>query len=80
LPSRVATVASLQPLIRSGAPHSSTAMCAVSAQITASKGFASALIASTFAPVPLKTTWAAACAPKWRRKHAVIDSVHGSSP
>ncbi len=55
LPCSVATVRSLTPAKRSGAPHSSTFRCAVSAQITASCGLVSASSERTFAPVPLKT-------------------------
>ena len=55
LPSGVGTVSSLSPPIRSGAPHSSTLMCALSAHTTAPHRSVTACSATTFAPVPLKT-------------------------
>ena len=59
LPCSVATVSSLVPASRSGAPHSSTCMWATSVQITASNGRVRASIEATLAPVPLKTKKAA---------------------
>ena len=70
LPSGVGTARSFTPAIRSGAPHSSTFRCAVSGQITASWGRASAWSARTLAPVPLKTRNASACSPKCSRKRS----------
>ena len=64
---RCATVSSLTPASRSGAPHSSTCMCATSVQITASNGRVSASIEATLAPVPLKTKKARAPSPKCSR-------------
>lgn len=51
--------------MRSGAPPSSTLMCADSAQITEPQRSVSAWRATTLAPVPLKTGNASALPPKW---------------
>lgn len=80
LPSGVGTVSSLSPAIRSGAPPSSTLMCAVSAQITAPQRSVRAWRAVTFAPVPLKTGKASAYGPKWLRMIFCRFSVYSSSP
>ena len=55
LPSNVGMVSSLTPPTFSGAPHSSTWMCAVDVQTTAAQRVVIACSATTFAPVPLKT-------------------------
>ena len=80
LPSGVGTVSSLRPPIRSGAPPSSTLMCADSAQITAPQRSVSAWSAVTFAPVPLKTGKASAVGPKWLCMIRWRCSVYWSSP
>ncbi len=67
LPSGVGTVSSFRPPTRSGAPHSSTLMCALSAQITAPQRSVTAWRATTLAPVPLNTGNASAVGPKWLR-------------
>ncbi len=64
LPSMPGTVSSLTPAIASGAPHSSTFRCAVSAQITASNGRHAARSETTLAPVPLNTKNTRASSPK----------------
>ena len=79
-PSGVGTVSSLLPSSRSGAPHSSTFRCAVSAQITAWYGRASRLIPSTFAAVPLNTRYTPPRAPNRAAISRVTRSVQGSSP
>ncbi len=70
----------MQPVKRSGAPHSSTLMCAVSAQTTAWKGRVTAASAETFAPVPPKTKKTSALSPKRSRKSRTAVSVYTSSP
>ena len=55
LPSGVGTVSSLIPPSASGAPHSSTLRCALSAQINACCGRSIAASPTTLAPVPLNT-------------------------
>ena len=79
-PSGVGTVSSLLPSSRSGAPHSSTFRCAVSAQITASYERTSKLIPSTFAAVPLNTRYTPPRAPNRAASSRVTRSVQGSSP
>ncbi len=75
LPWGVGTVSSFRPPTFSGAPHSSTWMCADSAQITASQRSVIACSATTFAPVPLKTGYADASLPKCSRKTSWSRSV-----
>jgi hypothetical protein len=75
LPSGVGTVSSLTPATLSGAPHSSTLMCAVSAATTADQRRVIADRLTTFAPVPLNTGKAWASGPKWRRKTSWSRSV-----
>lgn len=76
----MATGSSLMPADFSGAPPSSTWMCAVSAQITAPQRGSMAWSPTTFAPVPLNIGHAVASLPKcwattsWRR------AVYTSSP
>jgi len=63
LPCSVATVSSFTPAIDSGAPHSSTFRCALSAQITASHRRQAARSDRTLAAVPLKTKYVRASLP-----------------
>ncbi len=55
LPSGVSTVSSFRPPIFSGAPHSSTLMCALAVAMTEPQRSDMAVRATTLAPVPLKT-------------------------
>ena len=75
LPSGVRTGSSLRPPIFSGAPHSSRWMCAVDVQTTDAHRDVIACSATTFAPVPLNTGYAAACGPKCPRKTSCRCSV-----
>ena len=79
-PSGVATGISLLPRNRSGAPHSSTLMWALSAQMTASKGRRSDWSPTTLAPVPLKVKHTSASWPKCSRKSSMARGVTGSAP
>ena len=79
-PSSCGTVNSFTPAIASGAPHSSTLMCAVSVQITAWYGRQVARMASTFAPLPLKTGNTRAASPNSWRNSASSSAVKGSCP
>ncbi len=80
LPSGVGTVKSLRPLTRSGAPPSSVWMWAVPLAMTAPQRGMSAVRASTFAPVPLKTGKTSACSPNSARTTSVRRAVYWSSP
>ncbi len=71
---------SLQPVKRSGAPHSSTLMCAVEAQTTASCGRMTEARPQTLAPVPPKTKKTSADTPNCSRNFATAAAVKGSSP
>jgi hypothetical protein len=75
LPSGVGTDISLRPAIFSGAPHSSTLMCALSAQMTASQRLVIDWSETTLAPVPFITKNTSACSPKCRRKTSLAASV-----
>ena len=80
LPSGVGTVSSLIPPMISGAPHSSTFRCALSAQITPCHGRSIERRPTTFAPVPLKTGKATASSPKCARTAVCSRAVHSSAP
>jgi hypothetical protein len=79
-PSTVSTGSSLHPSCRSGAPHSSVWMCAVSAHTTASYERSSVPSDSTFAPVPLNTRCAWDSGPKCSANSRFACVVHGSAP
>src|SRR5919199_3404801 len=80
LPSGVSSSTSLTPSSRSGAPHSSTAMCAVRAQTTCCHGARASPRPTTFAPVPLKTKATSACPPRCPRTAATARRVTSSAP
>jgi hypothetical protein len=67
-------------MIRSGAPVSSTAMCAHSVHTMLSAGWIIEASAITFAPVPFHTRKASLVGPNRSRKRAVASSVHLSLP
>ena len=79
-PSTVSAGSSLQPRCRSGAPHSSVWMCAVSAQTTASYERSTVPSDNTFAPVPLNTRCASASGPKCSANSRLASAVHESAP
>ena len=80
LPSTPGKVSSLSPAIASGAPHSSTFRCAVSAQMTPSNRRHAARSETTLAPVPLNTKNALASAPNVCATRASTPSVYSSCP
>jgi hypothetical protein len=71
----VVTVSSFVPAMRSGAPHSSTCMWAVSVQMAASKPRVQASRLATLAPLPLKTRKARASGPKCSRNRSCAVAV-----
>jgi len=73
-------VNSFRLLTRSGAPPSSVWMCAVPLAITAPQRGMSAVSASTFAPVPLKTGNTSAWSPNSAFTTSVRRAVYWSSP
>ena len=75
LPAGVAVGSSLSPATFSGAPPSSTLMCALAAQITDSQRLVIDCRLMTLAPVPLKTGKTSACSPKWPRKTSCSRAV-----
>src|SRR5699024_1525003 len=80
LPSLVGTGNNLMEPMRSGAPPSSTLMCAVAAQITAPQRGNNACKPTTFAPVPLKTGYAVAVEPKCFTMTSSSNAVYSSAP
>ena len=69
-----------QPVIRAGAPHSSTLIWAVSAHRMLLNGRVTACRATEFAPVPLNTKKGEASLPNTSCILLVAASVQGSSP
>ena len=80
-PSGVGSATSLEPRIRSGAPPSSTLMCATCEHTTASQGRGRQdWRAMRLAPVPLATSSGTLSGPKTSRSASSACRDHGSSP